>query len=552
MKHVLGVLAIVAAQGTLAQGFGGPGGLTGGPAPAQGYPEVSGEALQGKSLDLSRENLKQYDTNSNGDVLSADQLYSPEVTAVETFRKRYISGSLKPVFDTRSLDVIQNKDDFFRLLARSPGPIQKLPEEELTDYEQFMMRAADLVHDGARVIGASVTVDPDYQLNADSFATGSDGTLTLKMPFILGDEVFWFTHNGEDPGKIRARLEQLRDGDDSAILQLLGDPGWDRMEGGNLVGGFTFRAWPKGSPYPEGAYFEAQTSDGGRGIITCDGGADGAPCFPEVVSLNIHSRLVCTGALIGASHVLTAAHCFCDGIPNMATTGTRAPNGSARQPAGTHSVAIRDDPIYLKNDFNGRSFCEMRAARATAQDPEAALAIDVATMPYDLAIIPVRERPMLSVLNENTVVTYPAPTARVAAANLYDSASRFIVAGYGRGENSPAGTLLFIDVPKGETPCAGASGHAFSSCDPAREFTLVDDSQDTCSGDSGSAVMASSGHSLGNLVFGVTSRGFVSECGPGGVYVRTHHDEVLNWLAAHVPDLTVITAPETLHSSFLE
>lgn len=551
MKHVLGILAVVAAHGALAQGFGGPEGLTTMHGPPLGESERFGGPLSGKMPYLDPGYPRQPPEYQNGDVHGFKPFFGPEVTTEDTFQGRYAADLTEPAFDTKKFDFIQNKEDFVRLLARSPGATPKSTGNGLTEYQEFLLRAASMLRDGPGVIGGSVRVDPDYELGTDKFGTSPDGYLTLEAPFIVNGLRMQFTHNGEYPGRIRVRLEETQDGNENAISQIIADPGWDRMYLGNDVGGISFRIVPDGIALPEIRYSEIQTADGRRGIITCDGGEKDAPCFPEVVSLNIRSSLMCTGTLIGAKHILTAAHCFCNGTPTKATTGTRAPNGSDRQPAGTHSVSIRDDPIYLKNDFDGRSFCEMRADGAQIQDPAAALAIEAAIMPYDLALIPLRERPMLSVLTTSLVVTYPAPTARIAARNLYDEASHFVLAGYGRGNNSPAGKLQFIDVPKGATPCAGADEFASTSCDPDREFSLIDDKQDTCKGDSGSAVMASLDDSPGNLIFGVTSRGFVSDCGPGGVYVRTHHDDVLDWLMTQVPDLTVVTASEALHASFL-
>jgi hypothetical protein len=231
-------------------------------------------------------------------------------------------------------------------------------------------------------------------------------------------------------------------------------------------------------------------------------GGDPTPpgAFPDIVAITGNGK-VCTGTVIGAQVVLTAAHCYCDGVTQTVYFGDTVLGAIS-----TGHVSGGKAMIPCVPDFqiaNG----------------------DVAVLTLD--------------------ATVTIPPRAFASGNLTDGAKVGRAVGFGVGLNSitdPAGIKRMVDVPMASVACNGTvnsrtgsvTDSTYYHCASGREIVAGAASldKDTCKGDSGGPLFVQS--SDGNLYLsGITSRPTgtpgLRPCGDGGIYVRSD-GAVMNWL----------------------
>jgi hypothetical protein len=211
------------------------------------------------------------------------------------------------------------------------------------------------------------------------------------------------------------------------------------------------------------------------------------------------SNGLCTGTLIAPDAVLTAAHCFCDGVKDQIYVGD-----SVTKPATTDKV------------IGGKPMIDCAA--------------DVKS--GDVAVL----------MLETPLLVYPRA---LASTSLIDTATYGRAIGFGLTANpiaEPAGIKRRVDVPVASIACNGnvttASGSvadsAYYGCAIGREIVAGAPSlnKDSCNGDSGGPLFVQS--TDGNLYLAAsTSRATgppgLRPCGDGGIYVRTD-GPVIQWI----------------------
>ncbi len=265
------------------------------------------------------------------------------------------------------------------------------------------------------------------------------------------------------------------------------------------------------------------------------------PCFPEAVALHQDGRNVCSGVLVGGRWVLSAAHCFCNGVPRFASLGDRIPTIARPFPANGGTVRLSDEVHFLPNaDASGGTFCEgLNKWRAAPKDSELRARLSKEIMAYDLALVGLRSPFSYTVYEGKTVQYLPPRTAGIPQPELLSRVENIIVASHGRTEtNMNGGELRQFAVTKPSDHCGNVAADV--GCDPEREIFLYDKhGSDSCNGDSGGGGFVLI-KDQGNAVLGIVSRGVNATCGNGGIYTLVGHADVIAWLQSHVPDLRMI------------
>ena len=208
---------------------------------------------------------------------------------------------------------------------------------------------------------------------------------------------------------------------------------------------------------------------------------------------------ICTGTVIAASVVLTAAHCFCHGVKDTVHVGDSIAAATATVPvsSGTSMIQCTDD-----------------------------LSLG------DLAVL------MLS----RPVTVAPR---RFAHDSLFANAKVARAVGYGQTENpiaEPLGIKRRVDVPVASIACNGTVKTSdgvildatFYKCASGLELVAGAPSldKDSCNGDSGGPLFFT-GQDGSLFLAGATSRATgppgLRPCGDGGIYVRTDA-RIRKWL----------------------
>ena len=222
--------------------------------------------------------------------------------------------------------------------------------------------------------------------------------------------------------------------------------------------------------------------------------------FPDVVAITGNGK-ICTGVVIGAQAVLTAAHCYCDGVTQTVYFGDNVQHAASTAGVSGGTAMIQCGPnLQLQNG--------------------------------DIAI-----------LRTNAILTIP-PRAFASAA-LINSATFGRVVGFGLGMNpvsDPAGIKRMVDVPIASVGCAGnvstASGLVadpqYYHCARDRELVAGAPSldKDTCNGDSGGPfyILSQDGSLyLAATTSRATGTAGMRPCGDGGIYVRTD-GAIMQWI----------------------
>jgi hypothetical protein len=220
--------------------------------------------------------------------------------------------------------------------------------------------------------------------------------------------------------------------------------------------------------------------------------------FMDTVAITGNGGL-CTGTIIAANAVLTAAHCFCGGVSERVHIGDMITGSvvTATVSGGRSMIQCTDD---LKNGD-----------------------IAVLTLSQPVTVTP------------RALADDPLITAATAARAV----------GFGRTEdpiNKPAGIKRRVDVPVASALCNGTvqttegavSDEVFYRCAPGHELVAGAPmlGKDTCNGDSGGPLFVTGADGLlylGAATSRPTGQPGIRPCGDGGIYVRTG-SRVASWL----------------------
>jgi secreted trypsin-like serine protease len=208
--------------------------------------------------------------------------------------------------------------------------------------------------------------------------------------------------------------------------------------------------------------------------------------WPDVVAVLMQDGSLCSGTLLGADLVLTAAHCI-DGVPAEVIIGSLdlvEPDGQRR--------AVRWSKAYP----------QWRTS-------------------YDVGIV----------MLEHPVFGKPRAVAEGCTTRELGRGTRVQLVGYGQTTKTATdnNTRLHAGVIEVVDALCTRDGACEPSIAPGGEFVAGGHGADACFGDSGGPVYVST--AAGHALIGVVSRGLASTgtpCGEGGVFVRA--DKVVRWI----------------------
>ena len=222
----------------------------------------------------------------------------------------------------------------------------------------------------------------------------------------------------------------------------------------------------------------------------------------------------CTATAISSKWLLTAAHCVCRNDGSIAIPDSILFGSKTQASARNYSTILKPSN---KVELFDRDFCRKRILWKSAPKPKPAYpANDLALIELYTKIIPASGFKFASVANG----TIPS------------SVSFTEIAGFGTQLGARAGSKAWASMSLGVEACKKKNDEPrVKNCRPESEIVAFDFAKiaDSCHGDSGGPLYFRS--QAGHLIISaIVSRGIKESCGPGGIYVTVHREEVRDWI----------------------
>jgi hypothetical protein len=221
----------------------------------------------------------------------------------------------------------------------------------------------------------------------------------------------------------------------------------------------------------------------------------GSDAFPDAVAI-VGNNGICSGTLVAPDKVLTAAHCYCDGVTSEVILGQSILSPSERIPVDLSASEVFR-PCDEMRDLSEGDVALLKLSRA--------------------ATIPPR---------------------RMTSLNVIRDAASVRAVGFGRTEANNLGFKYQINIVIASFQCDGTAANGrpdreIYRCRPEHELVAAGLNRDTCGGDSGGPIYV---FGPDNQVYlaGLTSRATDPDgrCGPGGIYVLPAAPPIKAWLEA--------------------
>jgi Trypsin len=228
--------------------------------------------------------------------------------------------------------------------------------------------------------------------------------------------------------------------------------------------------------------------------------------FQDTVAI-IGNNKICSGTLIAPDLVVTAAHCYCDGVTDQATFGV-----SAFAPTDRINIVKEQSVLFTPS-------ADPAAQRCAQIKQDLSLG--------DLALMKL-EKPANALPREIGGLPMVLNSASVRAV------------GFGQNNSGGSGGVIGIkyqvNIVIASYQCGGTAAlnvpdNQIFRCKNPYELVAAGLNRDTCGGDSGGPVYVSAQNTKIYLV-GVTSRAVDpnGKCGPGGIYVLLGAQPIRTWL----------------------